>query len=422
MVNYRILCEEIENQIKKVLGTENWIMVNYGSRHVLYDEKSDFDCCIYSRYLTYDQQLEIADAIREIHLKYNLKIDNDMKYINKTSFCLEDIELLKGFPPFPSVDGRLVLTDVTMERIFLDSHDMKMRLLLNIFTKNCKLVYGSIDLFQSVVNEMYDILLSILLKTTTDGLAIDEMVNMMFVRQGMSSYKGYLGYNIEDNELRDYVDCMLHKTVKRAYDNNKIEKKDNKFYLLHDEGVHKKEKIIYVMGASGTGTSSLGKLIKENFDVNLIESDELTMYITDPPFKFPRPQDVRIKLLESKMNKSKVNVIVGSINEWGNAVIERADILIFLYESTEIREERIKEREEKRFGKKLIENNDVANNYSNFIKWTKMYDSFDEPRSLKKHRNIYDSFHGTRFFFGNSESTEEIFSAIKSDIVMLEGC
>lgn len=82
--------EELERiviqKINKVMYSDEWLLINYGSNHEIYDETTDFDCCVYAEKLTYDQQLKIAHVFEQVHYQYNLKFDTDMKYINKTSF------------------------------------------------------------------------------------------------------------------------------------------------------------------------------------------------------------------------------------------------------------------------------------------------------------------------------------------------
>lgn len=176
--------------------------------------------------------------------------------------------------------------------------------------------------------------------------------------------------------------------------------------------------IIYITGASGSGTSTLGNAIKNCFDVNIIESDDITMLPTDPPFQFPRPIEERLPLLRQKIHKDKLNVIVGSINDWGNEVIDEADMFILLYTDFIVREKRIRQRETERFGTRLVEDTIISKNYQRLIDWTRNYDTFNDCRSLKHHKMLYDDFEKAKFFFENQEISD-ILSLIKSEIKKL---
>ncbi len=177
-------------------------------------------------------------------------------------------------------------------------------------------------------------------------------------------------------------------------------------------------KIIYITGASGSGTSTLGSAIQSCFDVNLIESDDITMLPTEPPFQFPRPTEERLPILIQKIQKDKVNVIVGSINDWGNQVIAEADMFILLYADFDIREKRIRQRELKRFGRRLTEDAVISRNYKRLIAWTRDYDTFYDCRSLKHHKELYDNFKKDKFIFENQEISD-ILSLIKPKIKKL---
>ena len=144
-------------------------------------------------------------------------------------------------------------------------------------------------------------------------------------------------------------------------------------------------------------------MIAKKHDVNLIESDDLTMYDTDPPFKYPRPMDVRIKLLKKRLSRDKLNIIVGSINDWGIEIINDASLFVFLYEKWSIRKERLVCRERKRFGNELYNNLEILHNFNRLLEWTKQYNDFK----------------GAKFSFMKGETTQEIYDSIKEVLTNL---
>lgn len=54
---------------------------------------------------------------------------------------------------------------------------------------------------------------------------------------------------------------------------------------------------IHVMGASGSGTTSLGRALAEKLDIAHLDTDDFFWLPTDPPFTMPRDADERIGLL-----------------------------------------------------------------------------------------------------------------------------
>ena len=415
--------EELERiviqKINKVMYSDEWLLINYGSNHEIYDETTDFDCCVYAEKLTYDQQLKIAHVFEQVHYQYNLKFDTDMKYINKTSFQYEDVELLRNKCHFPSINVLICLSQVNFERSFLDSHGMKMRLLLNIFTKNSTLIYGDKKRYYNLVEEIYLIFVKILMRTSNEGISIKEALKKIFLSESKGGgYKSYLGYNQNDKFQKQYIEKNLLCAFEKA-EKNGIADKFEEFYFFKKEKKESYSSIVYITGASGSGTTSLGKMIAKKHDVNLIESDDLTMYDTDPPFKYPRPMDVRIKLLKKRLSREKLNIIVGSINDWGIEIINDASLFVFLYEKWSIRKERLVCRERKRFGNELYNNLEILHNFNRLLEWTKQYDDFDEPRSLKKHMELYNDFKGAKFSFMKGETTQEIYDSIKEVLTNL---
>ena len=175
-------------------------------------------------------------------------------------------------------------------------------------------------------------------------------------------------------------------------------------------------KIIYITGPCGVGTSTLGETIKRFYDVNLIESDDIAIYPTNPPFQKFRPQEVRHDLLTERLLDYKINVIVGSINEWATDIIEHADMFVFLYAPFSEREPRIQKRERERVGELFEIDEGVKARYKLFIEWTKQYDYFKDPRSFSRHKELYDSFRGIKYFFEHGESIQQIFDTLRNDI------
>lgn len=394
-IKYTQIKKEINEKISKIMGEKIFLCIIYGKFQEEYDCESDVDICVYAETMSYEEKKKIAYEVEKLHKSYGLKSDSDIKYINKTAFCRADIEELKQNPPFPIIDGRLCLTPVKFEREFLDSAEMRLRLLLNIFTTDSRLMLGRNDIFQSLVEEMYKILLGFVYQSFGISLNVDEIMrNLLYYEKGNCTYKEYLGYNPDNINQCSYIKVNIEKIL-------------NSF---------KKYRIIYITGASGSGTTSLGELIGVNYDVNLIESDEISMLSTDPPFQFPRPLEQRLDLLCERLDENKVNVIVGSINDWGINVIQNADIFILLYEEFAERKKRIYEREKKRFGNKLEDDEIVKKNFKRLIEWTAKYDTFGDMRSWKKHRDLYNDFEGVKFVFRTGETSEEILQLIRNDI------
>ena len=216
MITYNQLKVEIIEFVSTIMKDEPYICLLYGSFHEVFNETTDLDLCVYADDLTIEQRKWIAIEVENLHKKYGLFLDSDMKYINKTAFCRNDIDILEKSPPFLTENGLLVLTPVKYNRNFLDSTQMRLRLLLNIFTTNSILIDGDSTLFERTVDEMYDILLSIISRTSQKLLSEDQIFErLLYDSSKKYTYKSYLGYNPLDITQCHFIKNNIKKAIER---------------------------------------------------------------------------------------------------------------------------------------------------------------------------------------------------------------
>lgn len=141
--------------------------------------------------------------------------------------------------------------------------------------------------------------------------------------------------------------------------------------------------IIHILGASGSGTSTLGHALHEQFHYLQLDTDDYFWLPTNPPFTQKRPIEDRLSLLNQDILKSKKIVISGSLCGWGDVLIPTFDLVIHLLVPTEIRIHRLKERESKRFGERICENGDMYEEHQAFLQWASKYDTGDTSTRSK---------------------------------------
>lgn len=145
-------------------------------------------------------------------------------------------------------------------------------------------------------------------------------------------------------------------------------------------------KNIHVFGPSGSGTTTLGKIISSKYDLAHFDADDYFWYPTDPPYDKIRPVKERRELLLNDIKKVKSWVISGSICGWGDIFIPHFDLVIYLWAPTEVRIKRLKKREQEEFGEELLPGGKMYENHKGFLEWTSKYDSAGtEMRSRKTH-------------------------------------
>lgn len=133
---------------------------------------------------------------------------------------------------------------------------------------------------------------------------------------------------------------------------------------------------IHIMGASGSGTTTLGHALARTLSLKHLDTDHYYWLPTTPPYKEKRPLAERQALLQGDMHAEPDVVVSGSLVGWGAGVENVFDLVVFLYLPTSLRLERLRQREIARYG--VV---DPA-----FLAWASQYDEGPaQGRSLAKH-------------------------------------
>ncbi|RNA61415.1 adenylate kinase [Chryseobacterium nematophagum] len=131
---------------------------------------------------------------------------------------------------------------------------------------------------------------------------------------------------------------------------------------------------IHILGASGSGVTTLGEILSKQLGIEYFDSDDFFWLKSDIPFTQRRKPDVRNKIISETLNSRKNWVFGGSVIRWGEAIFPQFDLVIFLYLPSTIRMKRLKKREYKRYGKEIAINPERAKQYRDFMIWAKDYD------------------------------------------------
>lgn len=145
---------------------------------------------------------------------------------------------------------------------------------------------------------------------------------------------------------------------------------------------------ILVTGASGTGTSTLGRLLAIRLASQHFDTDDFYWHPTDPPFRAPRPPAERLALMEAMFLPRRDWVLSGAPMRWEGRLRERVTAVIFLRLDPGERMERLRRRERLRYG-------DAADcpETAEFLAWAESYDDpFFTGRSLAGHLAWLETF------------------------------
>ena len=87
---------------------------------------------------------------------------------------------------------------------------------------------------------------------------------------------------------------------------------------------------IHVMGASGSGTSTLARGLANAFDSQAFDTDDFYWKPTDPPFTEKRPVAERIALMQEVFLPRRDWILSGSFTSWGTPILPRLTHVVFL--------------------------------------------------------------------------------------------
>lgn len=137
---------------------------------------------------------------------------------------------------------------------------------------------------------------------------------------------------------------------------------------------------LHLTGASGTGTTTLGRAVAGAWAVPHADADDYFWLPTDPPYVAQRDPVERVRLMREVFVARPAWVLSGSMLGWGDRVVAECDAVVFLTLDPEVRLERLLARERLRYG--IVD----AAATTEFLAWARGYDdpAFD-GRSLVRH-------------------------------------
>ena len=144
---------------------------------------------------------------------------------------------------------------------------------------------------------------------------------------------------------------------------------------------------IHILGASGSGTTTLGRTLSERLQCPHFDTDDYFWLPTDPPFTEKRKTTLRQQLLMADLTRHSSWVLSGSLCGWGDVAVPLFDLVIYLWVSTQIRIDRLRQREHERYGERIMPRGDMCGKFHAFLEWAASYDTGDETiRSRRLHQ------------------------------------
>ncbi len=144
--------------------------------------------------------------------------------------------------------------------------------------------------------------------------------------------------------------------------------------------------VIHIFGASGSGTSTLGRAIAEKAGFRFLDTDDYYWLPAEPMYTLKRPIPERLALMERDLDLAADAVLSGSLVGWGDPLIPRFTLAVRLITPTNIRMDRLRRREHARFGDRILPGGDMYEQHEAFLAWAARYDDGVPPlRSRAEH-------------------------------------
>ena len=150
---------------------------------------------------------------------------------------------------------------------------------------------------------------------------------------------------------------------------------------------------VLVMGASGSGTTTLARALASQWAVPHADADDYFWVPTDPPYVEKRAEADRLRLMQEVFVPRDAWVLSGSVMGWGESLMTRVETVVFCTLPPAVRLERLRTREVVRYGARIEAGGDRAESFAEFLTWASGYDDPDfDGRNRAGHEEWLASF------------------------------
>jgi adenylate kinase family enzyme len=168
---------------------------------------------------------------------------------------------------------------------------------------------------------------------------------------------------------------------------------------------------VHVFGASGSGTTTLGRALAGHQGIPFFDADDYYWAPAEMPFTVKRRIPERHALLLPELNAHESWVLSGSMVSWVEPVLPLFQAAIYVYCPSEERISRLWARERERYGDRIEPGGDRHQAALDFIEWAQGYDSgaFD-GRSRMRHEAFISSLSIPVLRLSSLDSRESLLS------------
>jgi len=167
---------------------------------------------------------------------------------------------------------------------------------------------------------------------------------------------------------------------------------------------------LLVTGAAGSGTSTLGRALADEFRCAFFEADDFYWWPSNPPYSQKRSSTERLNLARETIALHGSWVMSGSVMGWGSEIEDEFTAVVFVLTDTATRLERLRQRETERHGSAS----------QDFLNWAAQYDQGTATgRSLARHEAWLSS---RKCPIIRSQGAAAVEHQVRHVIAILAGC
>ncbi|OKP77875.1 hypothetical protein A3844_29205 [Paenibacillus helianthi] len=129
---------------------------------------------------------------------------------------------------------------------------------------------------------------------------------------------------------------------------------------------------IHILGASGSGTSTLGRALAEHLPHLHLDSDD---YFWAHKYTKQTEINERLRTIHRDLDQKEPWILSGAVCGWGDGLRPWFDLVVFLWIPGEIRLERLRAREALRYGAEILPGGSMFDEVQTFMEWAALYDT-----------------------------------------------
>jgi len=150
--------------------------------------------------------------------------------------------------------------------------------------------------------------------------------------------------------------------------------------------------VIHIFGASGSGTTTLGRALARALDFTHMDSDDYYWLPVEPAYSQKREIPERLRLMNQDINAADNGAVIsGSLVDWGDPLMERFTLAVRLVTDTDTRIKRLRAREYAHFGDSIRPGGSRYEEHEAFVAWAARYDTGDTHMRSKANHDAWQA-------------------------------